>query len=70
MLVALVSFGEGWHNNHHAFEYSPRHGFEWWQIDIGWFIIRFLEALGLATNVKLSEAHELKKSFTTLKKFK
>ncbi|KAL4559921.1 hypothetical protein LXL04_032067 [Taraxacum kok-saghyz] len=70
-LVALVSFGEGWHNNHHAFEYSARHGLEWWQIDIGWYIIRFLEALGLATNVKLpSEAHKLKKSFTTLKKFK
>ncbi|CAH1442591.1 unnamed protein product [Lactuca virosa] len=69
--VALVTFGEGWHNNHHAFEYSARHGLEWWQIDFCWYMIRFLEALGLATNVKLpSEAHKLKKSFTSVKKFK
>nr|XP_043637181.1 palmitoyl-monogalactosyldiacylglycerol delta-7 desaturase, chloroplastic-like [Erigeron canadensis] len=69
--VALLSFGEGWHNNHHAFEYSARHGFEWWQIDLGWYVIRFLEALGLATNVKSpSEAHKLKKSFASTNKHK
>ncbi|KAF4387753.1 hypothetical protein G4B88_004080, partial [Cannabis sativa] len=34
--VALLAFGEGWHNNHHAFEYSARHGLEWWQIDTTW----------------------------------
>ncbi|KAI3684375.1 hypothetical protein L6452_33598 [Arctium lappa] len=62
--VALISFGEGWHNNHHAFEYSARHGLEWWQIDLCWYMIRFLEAVGLATNVKLpTEAQKLKKSF-------
>ncbi|KAI3806890.1 hypothetical protein L1987_22808 [Smallanthus sonchifolius] len=48
--VALISFEEGWHNNHHAFEYSARHGLEWWQIDFCWYMIRFLEAVGLATN--------------------
>ncbi|KAF5817014.1 putative fatty acid desaturase domain, acyl-CoA desaturase [Helianthus annuus] len=64
-LVALFSFGEGWHNNHHAFEYLARHGLEWWQIDFGWYAIRFLEALGLATNVKLpTEDHKRKKAFT------
>ncbi|KAJ0804905.1 putative acyl-CoA desaturase [Helianthus annuus] len=69
--VALVSFGEGWHNNHHAFDYSARHGLEWWQIDVGWYTIRFLEAVGLATNVKLpTEAHKLKKSVASLNKFK
>ncbi|KAJ0938388.1 putative fatty acid desaturase domain, acyl-CoA desaturase [Helianthus annuus] len=58
-LVALITFGEGWHNNHHAFEYSARHGLEWWQIDFCWYMIRFLEVLGLATNVKLpSEDHK------------
>ncbi|KAJ0586647.1 putative fatty acid desaturase domain, acyl-CoA desaturase [Helianthus annuus] len=68
--VALLSFGEGWHNNHHAFEYSARHGLEWWQIDVGWYIIRFLEVVGLATNVKLpSEDHKLKMSFASLNKF-
>ncbi|CAI9764394.1 unnamed protein product [Fraxinus pennsylvanica] len=52
-LVAVLTFGEGWHNNHHAFEYSARHGLEWWQIDMTWYVIRFLEAIGLATDVKL-----------------
>ncbi|KVI06036.1 hypothetical protein Ccrd_015623 [Cynara cardunculus var. scolymus] len=61
--VAVLTFGEGWHNNHHAFEYSARHGLEWWQVDISWYIIRFLESVGLATNVKLpTEAHKLKRS--------
>lgn len=51
--VGIVAFGEGWHNNHHAFEYSARHGFEWWQIDMTWYVIRALQAVGLASNVKL-----------------
>ncbi|GKD97437.1 palmitoyl-monogalactosyldiacylglycerol delta-7 desaturase, chloroplastic-like protein [Tanacetum coccineum] len=65
-IIALLGFGEGWHNNHHAFEYSARHGLEWWQIDICWYLIRLLEAVGLATNVKLpSEGHKHKKSFAS-----
>ncbi|XP_050136707.1 probable lipid desaturase ADS3.2, chloroplastic isoform X3 [Malus sylvestris] len=52
-LIGLLAHGEGWHNNHHAFEHSARHGLEWWQIDITWYVIRFLEAVGLATDVKL-----------------
>lgn len=64
--VALLTFGEGWHNNHHAFEFSARHGLEWWQIDIAWYIITFFQALGLATNVKVpTETHKLKRSFPT-----
>lgn len=51
--VALLAFGEGWHNNHHAFEYSARHGLEWWQIDMTWYVVRLLQATGLATDVKL-----------------
>ncbi|KAL0559561.1 hypothetical protein IC582_004176 [Cucumis melo] len=51
--MSLVSFGESWHNNHHAFPYSARHGFEWWQIDFSWYAINFLQAIGVATNVKL-----------------
>ncbi|KAI4324692.1 hypothetical protein MLD38_030156 [Melastoma candidum] len=57
--VAVLAFGEGWHNNHHAFEYSARHGLEWWQVDMTWNVIRFLQAIRLATDVKLpSEAHK------------
>ncbi|PSS17846.1 Palmitoyl-monogalactosyldiacylglycerol delta-7 desaturase [Actinidia chinensis var. chinensis] len=51
--VALLAFGEGWHNNHHAFEFSARHGLEWWQIDMTWYAVRLLQAIGLATDVKL-----------------
>ncbi|XP_015070592.1 palmitoyl-monogalactosyldiacylglycerol delta-7 desaturase, chloroplastic [Solanum pennellii] len=51
--VALLAFGEGWHNNHHAFEYSARHGLKWWQLDMTWYVVRFLQAIGLATDVKL-----------------
>ncbi|KAL9238590.1 hypothetical protein vseg_012990 [Gypsophila vaccaria] len=59
--VALLTAGEGWHNNHHAFEYSARHGLEWWQVDITWYIIKFLQVIGLASDVKLPiEAHKLR----------
>lgn len=51
--VALLAFGEGWHNNHHAFEYSARHGLEWWQLDLTWYCVVALEKMGLATKVKL-----------------
>ncbi|KAM6585947.1 hypothetical protein CsatB_012949 [Cannabis sativa] len=51
--VALLAFGEGWHNNHHAFEYSARHGLEWWQIDTTWYVVKLLHTIGLATKLKL-----------------
>ena len=51
--VALLSWGEGWHNNHHAFQFSARHGLRWFEIDFIWWMIRVLEVLGLATSVKV-----------------
>ncbi|CAA7048172.1 unnamed protein product [Microthlaspi erraticum] len=61
----LFTMGEGWHNNHHAFEASARHGLEWYQVDITWYLIWFLQALGLATDVKLpSEAQKRKMAKT------
>jgi len=57
--VALLVFGDGWHNNHHAFEYSARHGLEWWQLDFSWLVIRSLQAVGLAWDVKLPTAEAL-----------
>ncbi|KAL9994940.1 putative acyl-CoA desaturase [Helianthus debilis subsp. tardiflorus] len=67
----MFTFGEGWHNNHHAFEYSARFGLQWWEIDLCWWFILFLEMIGLATNVKLpSAAHKLKKNFASNNKFK
>ncbi len=54
--VALTTYGEGWHNNHHAYQHSARHGMKWWEIDITWMTIQVLQFLGLATKVKLVEA--------------
>ena len=53
--VAALTFGEGWHNNHHAFPHSARHGFGR-QIDLTWQHIRLLRKLGLATQVRLPAA--------------
>lgn len=53
--VALIAYGEGWHNNHHAFQYSARHGLKWWEIDLTWMIIRTLQTVRLAWKVKLVE---------------
>ncbi|KAJ0231181.1 Fatty acid desaturase domain-containing protein [Hirschfeldia incana] len=62
--LALLTLGESWHNNHHAFEMSARHGLEWYQLDITWYLIKFFEALGLATNVKLpTESQKRKLAF-------
>ena len=52
--VALLAYGEGWHNNHHAFQHSARHGLQWWEIDLTWMTIHLLESLGLASKVKLA----------------
>lgn len=51
--VALLSFGEGWHNNHHAHPTAARHGLKWYEIDFNWWSIRLLRILGLAKSVKL-----------------
>lgn len=51
--VALLTFGEGWHNNHHAHAQSARHGMRWWEIDLNWYGIQTLHLLGLARDIKL-----------------
>lgn len=52
-LFGILALGEGWHNNHHAFPTSARHGLRWWQFDGTWITIRALSILGLAKNVRL-----------------
>ena len=54
--VALLTFGEGWHNNHHAFPTSARHGLQWYQFDMNWIAIRILEKLGWAKQIKLPDS--------------
>jgi sn-1 stearoyl-lipid 9-desaturase len=50
--VAILTFGEGWHNNHHASPQSARHGLAWYEVDLNWYGIRALQMLGLAWDVK------------------
>lgn len=58
-LVGVLALGEGWHNNHHAFPSSARHGLRWWQIDVSYWFIRALVVCRLAWQVRLPTAHEL-----------
>ncbi|MGZ4832746.1 MAG: acyl-CoA desaturase [Terriglobales bacterium] len=51
--VAMLTFGEGWHNNHHAHAQSARHGLAWYEFDMNWYGICALRMLGLAWDVKL-----------------
>ncbi|HXX99455.1 MAG TPA: fatty acid desaturase [Candidatus Limnocylindrales bacterium] len=51
--VAFLTFGEGWHNNHHAQPQSARHGFRWYEIDVNWYGIWVLRTLGLAWDIKM-----------------
>ena len=55
--VGLVAWGEGWHNNHHAFQRSARHGWAWWELDATWLLIRGLAALGIAREIQLLPAN-------------
>ncbi len=50
--VAMLSFGEGWHNNHHARPVLARHGIVWYQFDPNWYFIRTLKFCGLAWDIK------------------
>jgi stearoyl-CoA desaturase (delta-9 desaturase) len=50
--LALLTFGEGWHNNHHFFPGAARQGFRWWEIDLSWYGLRVLAALGLVHGLK------------------
>lgn len=52
-IVGVLAFGEGWHNNHHAFPTSARHGLAWWQFDLSYVVIRVLALLGMADNIRL-----------------
>ena len=52
--VALFTFGEGWHNNHHAHPSSARHGLAWYEFDISWITIKFLKHLGVARSVRVA----------------
>jgi stearoyl-CoA desaturase (delta-9 desaturase) len=52
VLTAFFAVGEGWHNNHHRFQRAARNGFYWWEIDLTWYVIRLMEAVGLAWDLQ------------------
>ena len=77
--LALLTLGEGWHNNHHYYEVSARQGFFWWEIDITYYILKGLAAVGLIWDLKKvpkhiqysknkAHARELRKEMEELKK--
>jgi stearoyl-CoA desaturase (delta-9 desaturase) len=51
-LLALFTMGEGWHNNHHAYQSSARQGFRWWQLDMTYYLLRGLSWLGIVWDLK------------------
>jgi stearoyl-CoA desaturase (delta-9 desaturase) len=59
--VALMAFGEGWHHNHHAFPTSAKHGLRRFQVDPSYWLIRGLEKVGLAYDVKVPRADDLER---------
>jgi len=50
--LALLTFGEGWHNNHHYYPCSARQGFRWWEIDVTYYGLRLMAMCGLVSNLK------------------
>jgi stearoyl-CoA desaturase (delta-9 desaturase) len=54
--VALISWGEGWHNNHHAHQRSARHGLKWFELDVTWWTLVGLQKLGVVRNLYAAEA--------------
>ena len=55
-LLAIITMGEGWHNNHHAYQSSARQGFRWWEYDPTFYLLSLLQRLGLVWNLKLPTA--------------
>ncbi len=53
--IALFTFGEGWHNNHHAHPTSARHGLAWWEFDMSWITLKMLRFFGIATNIRVAK---------------
>jgi stearoyl-CoA desaturase (delta-9 desaturase) len=52
----MLTWGDGWHNNHHAFPASARHGLRWFELDTTWMTICVLRAFGLARDVRVPSA--------------
>jgi stearoyl-CoA desaturase (Delta-9 desaturase) len=56
-VLALLTLGEGWHNNHHHYMSSARQGFRWWEIDLAYYLLRGLGAVGLIWDIREPPRH-------------
>jgi stearoyl-CoA desaturase (Delta-9 desaturase) len=52
LIIALLTFGEGWHNNHHYYPNSARQGFFWWEIDLTYYVLRIMQVFGLVWDLR------------------
>jgi len=59
-LLAIVTLGEGWHNNHHAYQSSVRQGFKWWEVDVAYYVLKAMSWTGLIWDLKTPPAHVLR----------
>ena len=67
VVCGFLALGEGWHNNHHAFPTSARHGLRWWQFDSSWMIISAMQRVGLASKLRIpSQEHQNRRAETRL----
>jgi stearoyl-CoA desaturase (delta-9 desaturase) len=62
LLLALITFGEGWHNNHHHYMSSARQGFFWWEIDVSYYVLKVLSAVGLVWDLRPVPPHAIRKN--------
>ena len=60
--LALITMGEGWHNNHHHYMNSARQGFYWWEIDASYYVLKAMEKVGLVWDLRGVPAHVLRKN--------
>jgi len=51
-VLALITMGEGWHNNHHKFMYACRQGLRWWEVDCTYYVVKVLGWLGIAREIR------------------
>jgi len=59
VIMGILGMGEGWHNNHHAFPTSARHGLRWWQFDSSYILIKLLSYVGLTKNIRVPDQSRL-----------
>ena len=61
-LIAILTLGEGWHNNHHYYQASARQGFRWWQYDVSYYLLRAMKVVGMVTKLNPVPKHIVEKA--------